>query len=234
MNRQLVSLALMFVAATGIASAAPKPTEISVGGFGSVSMAPDEATVNAQIQTTASSSSAAVSENNQRYERIVAAVTQTGVKRDDMTLSYYNVSYQPKPNPMPPNPDPYARYGYTVTRSFAIRVRQMDRAGAVVDAATAAGATNIENVSFDLSKPEVARAKATREAVADARMKAQELAAAAGLRITGIASISLEGAPNVRPLVMAKALAVPAPPTAFDAGSLNVTSNVTVIFLAAP
>lgn len=234
MNRQLVSLALVFASATGIASAAPAPTQISVGGYGSVSMVPDEATVNAQIQTAASTSSAAVSENNQRYERIVAAIIRTGVKRDDVTLSYYNVSYQPKPNPMPANPDPYARYGYTVTRSFAIKVRQMDRAGAVVDAATAAGATSIEGVSFDLSKPESARAKATREAVADARTKAEELAAAAGLHITGIASISLEGAPSVRPLAMAKTMAGPAAPTAFDTGSVNVTSNVTVIFSATP
>jgi uncharacterized protein len=236
MNRLLVPFALSVAVLTGIAPAA-QSTAISVAGTSTVTMVPDQATVNASIVTTASSASQAVAQNNSQYDAIAAAITRTGVSRDDITLAYYNVNYVPRPNPMPPNPSPYDRYGYTVTRTFAVKVRAMDRAGAVVDAATSAGATNIESVTFGLANPETARTRATRNAVDDARAKAQELAKAAGLRITGIRSMQLEGAPGiVRPMVMAKE-AMPgaaAPPTVFDAGNVTITANVTVVFSAAP
>ena len=236
MKQLLVSLALAFAGAAASASAAVSPTSIAVTGSATVAKVPDQATVNASLVTTADRASDAVDENNRRYDAIVAAVVRSGVRRDDITLSYYNVNYVPKPNPLPANPSPYERYGYTVTRSFAIKVRAMDKAGSVVDAATQSGATNIEGVAFGLAHPEAARSEATRKAVADAREKATELAQAAGLHVVGIKSIELEGAPSVRPLMMAK-VAIPAPdsaPTQFDAGNVTVSSNVTVVFSAQP
>ncbi|MBV8638352.1 MAG: SIMPL domain-containing protein [Candidatus Eremiobacteraeota bacterium] len=234
MNRLLVPFVFCVAAVTGAAAAA-QTTTISVVGNATVTMVPDQATVNASVITTASSASQAVSENNTRYDAIAAALVRIGIKRDDITLSYYNVNYVPRPNPMPENPSPYDRYGYTVTRSFAVKVRSIDRAGAVVDAATAAGATNIDGVSFGLADPDRARAQAARNAVSDARAKAEDLAKAAGLRIIGIRSIELEGAPGiVRPMVMAKEAATAQAPTVFDAGNVNVTANVNVVFSAAP
>lgn len=234
MKQLLVPFALCFAAVTGFAGAA-QSTTISVVGNATVTMVPDQATVNASVITTASSASGAVSENNARYDAVTAALVRAGVRRDDVTLTYYNVNYVPRPNPMPPNPSPYDRYGYTVTRSFAVTVRSIERAGTVVDAATAAGVTNVDSVSFGLANPERARAQAARKAVEDARAKAEDLANAAGLRITGIRSIELEGAPGiVRPMVMAKEATTVQAPTVFDAGNVNVTSNVNVTFSAAP
>lgn len=234
MNRLLVPFAFCIAALTGIASAA-QSTEISVVGNSTVTMVPDQATVNASLVTTAASASQAVSQNNSRYDAVAAAIVRTGVKRDDISLAYYNVNYVPKPNPMPANPSPYDRYGYTVTRTFAVKVRAMDRAGAVVDAATSAGATNIEGVTFGLANPDAARAQAARNAVSDARTKADDLARAAGLHITGIKSIELESAAGIiRPMAMAKVASPEAAPTVFDAGNVSITSNVTVVFSASP
>ena len=235
MNQLLVPFALCIAIVPGIASAA-QTTTISVAGTSSVTMVPDQATVNASVVTTASTASQAVSENNSRYDAIVSAIARTGIKRDDITLTYYNVNYVPRPQQTPANPSPYDRYGYTVSRSFAVKVRAMDRAGSVVDAATSAGTTNIESVTFGLSNPDTARSKATRDAVNDARAKAEELARAAGLRITGIRSMELEGPPGIiRPMVMAREAAPAASaPTVFDAGNVTVTANVTVVFSAAP
>lgn len=236
MHRLLVSLIVAFLATSGLAAAktATAVTAISVNGTATITVMPDQATVNASVVTNAENASQAVSDNNRRYGTIVDALVRAGIRRDDVTLSYYNVNYVPKPNPAPPNPSPYDRYGYTVTRSFAVKVRDMNRAGAVVDAATGAGATNIEGVAFGLAHPETAQSQATRKAVADARSKAEELAKAAGLHVVGIQSIQLEGAPAVRPLVMAKTMAAASTPTEFDAGNVNVSVNVTVVFSAAP
>jgi uncharacterized protein YggE len=235
MKRLLTCLVLAFIVVASPARAAD-PTTIAVSGMGSISMMPDEATVNASVVTNASTANAAVSENNARYEKIVASAVNAGAKRDDVSLSYYNVDYVAKPNPAPP-PQPYDRYGYTVTRSFSIKVHAIDKAGSMVDALTNAGASNIGGVSFGLSKPENARHAATDKAMTDAHAKAVELARAAGLRITGIKSIDLDGGGGiVRPMVMMKMNAGPeaSPPTTLDPGSVNVSVNVTVVFLAAP
>jgi hypothetical protein len=230
MKRLLPLLGLLLAAATAPVSAAP--TKITVSGEGSVSMLPTMATVNATVETTAENAADATSQNNTAYGRIVAAVTKTGVARDDITLSYYNVNYTPKPKPGTSN-QADERYGYTVSRSFSIKVREMDKAGAVVDALAAAGVTNVGGVNFGLADPSKARAEATTLAVRDARSRAEALAAAAGLHITGIARISQDSGGVVQPLYRTMAAAAPAP-TQFDAGSVNVTANVTIEYLASP
>ncbi len=234
MKQHLAILALLLAATTAAAPAAVKPTQIAVGGAGSVTMMPDVATVNVSVVTTADNAGDAVSRNNGTYDRVAAAVERLGIAKGDIALSYYNMEYTPRPNPMPSNPPPYARYGYTVTRSFAVKVKQLAKAGAVVDAATKAGATQINGVFFGLADDHAARAQATAKAVADARSKAEQLAAAAGLHVTGIASISLDaGYGGVRPLPMLKMAVAAAPtPTTFNPGDVTVSENVTIVFTA--
>jgi hypothetical protein len=115
-----------------------------------------------------------------------------------------------------------------------VKVRDVNKAGAVVDALTAAGITNVGGVSFGLADPSSARARATVLAVADARAQAEALAKAAGLHVTGIAKMSMDGGGGVQPMMRMAAAAPITPPTQFDAGSVNVTANVTVVFTAAP
>jgi uncharacterized protein YggE len=231
MKRQLAALAAFVAIATGPAVAAPRPAQITVTGTGSVAEIPDQATVNATVITNAATAADAVDANNRIYDRVVQAVQSAGVARTDITLSYYNMEYVPKPQAMPVNPD--QRYGYTVNRSFAIKVRAIAKAGAVVDAATAVESTTIGGVSFGLADSSKAMKTATTRAVADARSKAEVLAAAAGLHILGIARISQGGGGGVQPMMRMAVMAAPAP-TTFDSGNVNVSADVTIVYLASP
>ncbi len=235
MKRTLAILTCLFLTAPALsASAAPgKPAKISVSGSGSVSMMPDQATIDASVVTNADASGQAMDENNRRYAAIVDAATHAGVARKDVTLSYYNVNYVPKPA-APAMPQPYQRYGFTVDRSFQIVVRNMSHAGSVVDAVTRAGATNITGVRFGLSNPAAARAQAMQKAVADARAQAESLAKAAGLHLTRIASITTGGGGPILPLAMKMNAAAAPMPTEFDSGNVTVTVNVSIVFDAAP
>lgn len=231
MKRTFFCLLLIFgVFGAQIAAAQAAVTEITASGSGSVSLPPDMATINASVETNADNANDAIAQNNSRYERIVTALSNEGVARSDITLSYYNVNYNPRPQVMPPNPGG-ERYGYTVSRNFSVKVRKIASAGRVSDACMAAGATAINGVSFGLSNPATARGEATRKAVADARDNAQALAAAAGLRVTTIKSIELGAAvPGPVPMMRAAANA----PTDFDQSNVNVTVSVTVVFFASP
>ncbi len=233
MKRQFASFIFLVFATTAVSAAQSKPTQIVVTGTASVTVPPDEATVAASVVTTAPRAADAVSENSAAYERVVLAITRTGVARSDISLSYYNVNDVPKPE-VPPNPPVYERYGYTVTRSFSIRVRAIAQAGAVIDAATAAGASTIGGVSFGVADPTAARSRATERAVADARAKAQAVARAAGLRITGIERIALDGG-FVEPVpVLRMAPMAAAAPTHLEPSNVTITSNISIVFLAIP
>ncbi len=206
-------------------------TEITVAGNGAVTLPPDVANVSASVNTNAANAGEAVSRNNAIYDRIVVALGKVGVARADVTLSYYNVNYNPKPQIMPPHPDG-ERYGYTVSRGFNVKVRDLTKAGRVTDACTSSGATSIGGVSFGLADSSGARAAATKKAVDDARISADALAAAAHLRIVAIKSIDLGGGGAVSPQPMMRMAA--AAPTQLDQSNVSVSVSVSVTFVAEP
>ena len=77
--------------------------------------------------------------------------------------------------------------------------------GAVVDAATAAGATNVNGITFRVDDATAAEAEARAAAVADARAKADQLAAAADVTIVGVLTMSESGAQAPQPIYMERA-----------------------------
>ena len=235
MKRQIAAL-LGLLLLTGAFASAAAPTEIWASGSHTIALNPDIATVNATITTNAPDAASAVSQNNSRYDSSVAAVMRAGVARSDVTLSYYNVNYMPKPQPQPGEVQVPTgqQWGYTVTRSFAVKVHALAKAGNVVDAITGIEGTTIGGVDFGVADSSKAQREAMTRAVSDARSQAEALASAAGLHIVGIKQIMQGGgAPIVQPMMRMTAMAAPVP-TTFDASSVNVRAEVTVIYLAEP
>ncbi|MBV8333337.1 MAG: SIMPL domain-containing protein [Candidatus Eremiobacteraeota bacterium] len=212
---------------------AASTTELSVSGIGSVTLAPDLATVDAAVETYAPSVTEAIGQNNRRYERIVAALSKLGIARADIALSNYSINYNPKPQVLP-QPPTGERYGYTVSRQFTVKVRKIGDAGTVVDTCTSAGATGINNVAFGVADQSAARERATALAVADARARAETLARAANLHVVGIKSFDLAGGPSGPVPMVRMAAANPMPATQFDQSNVNVTVSVDAVFLAEP
>jgi hypothetical protein len=240
MTRTLALLTMLVLSAPATALPATL-TRISVSGHGTVAVDPNQATIRATIQTNADRAADATSQNNAVYARTVNALTASGIARSDITLAYYNLNYNPRPSSHAGEIAPAGvLYGYIVNRAFDVKVRDIAKAGSVVDALTRAGVTNVENVAFDVADPSHARSEAIGNAVAEARGRAENAAHAAGLHVTGIESIGLDGNGRVAPLVKSAITSeafmtrnAPAP-TAFDSGSVNVTADVTVVFLAQP
>ena len=224
-------LAALAITTVCVLPARALATEITATGTGSVSLAPNMATVNSAIETNAERADDAIAHNNAIYDRVVATLTKLGIERNYITLSYYNINYNPRPKIVPPNTSE-ERYGYTVSRSFAVKVRRIGDAGRVSDACMSSGASAINGVSFGLSDTTVARDQATERAVIEARANGDAIARAAALRIVGIKSIELGGGPSGTPVPMMRAAANAS--TQFDQGNVNVTVSVTVVFLAAP
>jgi uncharacterized protein YggE len=225
-----LSLAALPVGATAQTAAG---TEISATGSGSISLPPDVATVSANVTTNDPSADAAVAANNAIYGRIVTALTKLGIARDDVTLAAYTMNYNPRPHVLPPDAAEQ-RYGYTVSRDFNVKVRQVDAAGRVADACTHSGATSLGGVTFGVADTNEARGRAIALAVADARAKAQALASAAHLQLTTVKTMSVDDGGGVRPAFRLMAAAPNAAPTQFDQSNVDVAVSVNVTYAAQP
>ena len=114
----------------------------------------------------------------------------------------------------------------------------MESTGSLIDAAFAAGANTLNGISFFASDTKEAETEALKIAVEDAKAKAEVLAQASGLKITGIENISESGMfsfensiGNVSAKTMAAETAYDAR-TVVQAAKLIVSANVSITFTA--
>jgi uncharacterized protein YggE len=204
---------------------------ITVTGQGSVSRAPDLATVAAAIVTSDDNSTRALSENNRRYAALLAKLGTLGITASDVTSTSLSSYFNPRPKTELQAGQPF---GYVVTRNVAINVAALTQTGAVLDAATAAGATQINGVSYGFRNRRGVERTALAAAVADAYAQAQAIATAAHVQIVRVLRIGNESGPQrIAPLAMsmARAAAEAPVPTTISPSDLDVMSTVSVTYI---
>jgi uncharacterized protein YggE len=235
----LATAALVLLAAAAPASAQTTtvtrpPTRIEVGGQGAVDRMPDRVVVSFSIVTNDDAAARATSDNNAKYNELLAKLRGVGIEPAAVKTTGYSLSYNQRP--AQPNPQFPQRYGYVVSRSVAVTSDRTEQAGPIVDAGVAAGVTSVGGISFGLRDNRAAYRAALAAAVADAEGQAQAIAAAAHVRIVRVLAINGgSSAPPPRPLVIGRvqsaALAVP---TDVQPSDLTVNAAVTVTYEIAP
>jgi uncharacterized protein YggE len=120
--------------------------------------------------------------------------------------------------------------GYTADNSVSATV-DIAKAGALVDAAVAAGANTVSGPTLSVSDRDARYRDALKKAVDDARAKAQALAEAGGFGVGPVSVVTEQqavGAPE--PWGVRAAVAKADAPTPVEAGTQEVTADVTVTF----
>ena len=207
-------------------------TTISVNGEGTALVAADTAFITLGVSTQDRDVRKAQEDVNRTIAAIREALIESGVPKDDINTDRINI---------------YGIYGqdqygeekvtsYRASSSLAIRTDDMDSIGRIIDIAFDAGANTLSEITFSAKDTLDARSTALAGAVNDARQKAEVLAAAAGLTITGISSIT-EGYTNnwdsgVNSFMREEKAADAAGQTVVQAAKLRVTSSVTLVFTA--
>jgi uncharacterized protein YggE len=203
------------------------PPMITVTGTGTVEAAPDIATLSIGVTTMGETAATALSANSAQLEAVMARLTAAGIEARDMQTS--NLSL----NPNWTGHDGSSASGPTIagfvaSNMLTVRVRQLDGLGAVLDAAVADGANTLNGLSFGLADPAPVLDEARKEAVADARARAELLATAAGVKLGRVISIS-DGSMPTGPMPMfradAAAMAVP-----IASGELGLSASVTIFY----
>lgn len=206
----------------------PRPATIQVTGQAKVSKTPDRVYIDIGVTTQAQKSEAAAQQNAARLSAVIAAVKRAAGSGAQLTTSEYSVS---------PNYN-YLRdggtatiVGYTVSNVVQVRLDDLRKIGPAIDAATKAGSNNVQDIRFALRDEQIPRSEALREAALNARLDADVLASALGLKVVRVLSVSEQG-PAVMPIYpqvrMFKASVAAAPATPLEAGTLEVSATVTL------
>ncbi len=222
---------------TGPAANELREAGLIVDGSGTIERAPDEARVSVTILNNADVAAQSAGNNTTTYNTLLASLAKLGIARDAVRTTFYNVQFVPRPPAGLPPEQRQPRYGYITTRNLSITVTPLENVGKVIDAATAAGVDQVGDVSFDLRDRQGAYTAALVAAMNDAKRTASTLAAAAGLHLVRIRTISAgsQAAP-IRPMPFDIAMrsavaAAPAPPTDIQPnGPISVTAQVRVTY----
>jgi uncharacterized protein YggE len=222
---------LVAIVFTGCATAAGPPAAdlgISSTGIGRVSVRPDAAEIDVGVEARAPQLADATAEVTRRMRDVLARIRTLGVADADIRTTAYRI--EPIGEPRQPGDTGARIVGYRVLNVVDVRVREVDRVGPVVDAAVAAGANVVASVRFRLADPAKVEAEARRLAMLDAQSRAQQVAAAAGVRLGRLLAVSEAVTPHpVGRVAMAATLGGPV-----EAGQLEVAVSVSARYAIEP
>jgi hypothetical protein len=207
---------------------------VTVSGSGTISRDPDRATISVSIATHNEVAATATSANNRLYNALVERMRGIGIAAGAIKTSSYDLNFVPKPAPGDNYKPPQT--GFIVTRGLSITVDNLSNAGGAIDAAVAAGVTQVNGVSFGVRDERGAHAAALADAVEDAAVQATAIAQAAHLHLGAIRRISsVQSPPVFAARVMTLAVRPPAQvPTEITPSSIQVHATVTVTYALAP
>jgi len=229
--RRLLPLAGLLLAASAIAGVAqphfgraadttPQSKTITVTGNGTVTVVPDRASFGFSAETRADTAKNALARNADLANAIVAALKSAGIAAADIQTQQVSLSPQT-------NQDGTQVVGYTASTSVSVQTT-IAKAGAIVDAAVGAGANGVSGPSLSRSDQDAQYRDALKQAVADAKEKAQALATAGGLSLGGVRTM-VEGS-NSMPIPFAVGKTADAAGVAIEPGTQEIDASVTVTY----
>ena len=218
----VLALAAVAVAATlpgSASSAAADEGGITVQGTASVASVPDRAEISFGVESQAQTAKAALAANASEMRRLLAALRSAGAT--DIRTQYVSLS--------PRLGEQNEVQAYVATNSVSVTIKQLARAGAVIDAAVDAGANQVYGPTLSRGDQSDLYAQALKAAVANARESAQALAAAANVSLGRVTAV-IEGGGAPAPMPFAAAKAEDAGSTPIEGGTQQVSATVTVTF----
>jgi uncharacterized protein len=225
----LAGLALVLSACAGAPTRQESPRTLSVTGTGMVTITPDIAYISIGVHTEDSSASAAVDANNVQTQKVIDSLKKSGVAAEDIRTTNFSIwpnqKYDPQGQPTGTT--------YAVDNTVYVTVRDLKKMGELLDAAIAAGANNIYSVSFDLADKSADTKKARDLAVKNAQNQAAELAAAAGVTLGDVQTISYSDSGNAPYMDYGKGGgggAAPAASVPINPGTMQLTTTVSMTY----
>jgi len=190
---------------------------LSVSGEGRASAAPDMAVLGLGVSAKAATVKVASSQAQEAMSDLLDSLENNGVEEKDIQTSQFSI---------------YPEYdyrngeqiltGYRVSHMVQVKVRDIDKAGEVIDDAVEAGGDllQVQSISFTIDDTTALRSEARQQAVADAQAKADELASLAGVTLGKATYIT-------------ESISTPYPQPYFDRGGVYAMEEAPAIEISA-
>jgi uncharacterized protein YggE len=198
---------------------------ITVSATGTATAIPDRARIATGVVSEAATAREALSANNGAMQKLIAGLKESGVEAQDIQTSGLNL------NPRYTNPrdgQPPVIDGYQASNTVEVHVRDLAKLGEVLDQLVTLGANQMNGITFEVSTAETLRDTARKDAIANARRRAELYAAAAGAKVGKVIAIA-EGTDSAPPPYFkagrAAAMSASVP---IERGSQSLEANVTV------
>jgi hypothetical protein len=189
----VAAFGLLLLACTDETTVLPpdrEPSGVTVAGQGSALGVPDVAVLTLGVEAEAATVGEARTQAASAMDAMLQALKDGGVDEDDIQTVRFSVQprYDFEDNRQ-------VLRGFVVTNVATAKVREIDTAGELVDAALAAGGdlSRVDSIGFTIDDPSELEAEARRLAVEEARRRAETLADAAGAELGRVLSITESG-----------------------------------------
>jgi uncharacterized protein YggE len=225
---------LLIVFSAPVAAQDKNMPTITVVGEGIATARPDMGVVTVGVVTQALRARDALAQNSKAMSDVIAAVRETGIESKDIETS--QISLRPQYSyPQGGAREAPKLVAYEASNNVSVRVRDLDKLGALLDRLVTSGANQIRGVELTVAEPGPLRDTARAAAMKDAARKAGILADAAGVRVVRVFSI-VEDVPDApRPMALRmSADAAGRPPVPIEAGEQEIRGRVTAVFEIAP
>jgi uncharacterized protein YggE len=229
--RTIVVAALLVLPAAAQAQQPPAPAEreatVAASGEGVVQAVPDRAWITIGAESRASSAREAQKRNTEAMTPVIDKLKAAGIPAEAIRTVQYDLQYE-----WDYVNNKRVGRGYVARNTIDVRVDAIDRVGEYLEIAVGSGATSLGGIRFDLKDRTKLEREALQLAVADARGKAEAMAAGAGRAVDRILRVDEQGvqAPPM-PMLRREAAALAAdasfaPP--ISAGQMEIRAAVTV------
>jgi len=203
---------------------------LAVTAEGKTNVSPDVAEVSFSVVSQGINPEKLSSTNNDKMSAVIDNIKANGVDAKDVKTTSYNL----QPNySYDKNTGRSYIYGYTLTQTVLVKVRDLKKVATVIGGVTPLGVNQIGDVAFKVDDPEKVIGEARNDAFQKAKAKAIAIASANGVELGKVISVSeYQNSPgpyykNISAMGMGGADVVSAPTIEPGTQELKVTVSVT-------
>ena len=222
----------LLLGAAAIAAAAqqitvpPTVPYVRVHGDATISQVPDRLQLDVGVISQGATSQAAADLNATQSKAVIDSLRRAVPAGNMRTVNFsVNPTYQ-----YPKDGSPPTILGYTANNTVRLQLDDLKLLPAVIEAATRAGASNVNRLNFALRDESKARAEALGRAADQARAGATALAERMHVKLGRLLRIEEEQPVIVSPGRQVEFTAAPQAGASIEPGSIDVHASVSVTF----
>lgn len=199
---------------------------ITVTGEAKTQLKNQVAIFSAGVSEVSDNKDKAISEVNQKVEKIIEAVKAFGIPAEDIKTQ--NLSVYQQEETYSEEGRQKSRLGqWRVNNTIEVKLKEIEKAGELADLLTQSGANNVYGPSFSIEETTAEENALLGEAIKNAQTKAETIAKAGKRRLGKILNVTEGNQTSFYPLRAGEGLGGAAP---VEPGSQTIQKTVTVTF----